>query len=1190
MRSFDATKRGGNLWESRLLEASAGTGKTFSIENIVLRLLIEEKALGIDEILVVTFTRAATLELRDRIRENISKVVGVLKRRSLFHFPFEQKTFEKSHPDYLCDLLEKGEESIKLARERLEEALYRFEEAQIFTIHSFCYKILREKAFEYDVTVDSWEEEGEISTMRIFSIVRDFLRTGVKRGLYSPEQLRIVLKEHRNKVENLERSLAKVSLKFAKIETFQNYQQASESFSKKVLELRNTRKWSSGDIIEDFKTLAPFYNKLCNRKGEVKEEYLKQAKFFARLFDEEEICDLDAVISHGFSFLEKMHSDNLKKNKDFPQEERLRHPSFFCAVQRELLPLVERESSFLEIFARMAADCSSLMKKRFVEQGVFSHDDILKEMGKLVEDEDVCRFIRGNYGAAVVDEFQDTDPFQWKIFYRLFVSKDAFEIPIYLVGDPKQSIYGFRRADIYTYLQAAYCLGKERWATLDTNYRSQAPLVRALNALFSPESVSDFMRLPRTGEEIAYQEVKPSGRVEEKSFSDGLGVVHFFVAEGKLNYKGGRWPDERMMEDFYFPYIAEEILRLYREDDIDFRQCAVLVRDRYEAEKLQRFLKKREIESVTQRSASLMESPSFSSLRELLRSVMRPESHSEAAIALGGRIIAWTHLQVREFCEGKRVDFVLERLYRLRESLFDRGFAHFFQDLMRSSWSEGETILEGLLARKGGGKLYQDLQQIAELFISEGRDADLSTESLLSFFEEMKSMDINEDERMKVRQGEDANAVHILTIHVSKGLEFDVVFALGLARRTPLKKGLLPVFQEGEEHLLVRDLDSAPYLDYLRELDSEKMRQLYVAMTRAKYRLYIPVAIDAAKRELPFASASPMELFLAKLGHEKMRDEELYSRIQSFDGEILFRFVKNLPKEVQITAFKLEKFEKIPFQKFQAKERKLKFSPPEVLDIPGDPLFIQSFSSLFTHSGRGNKGTPPKDWEEAEKTRYTLPVGSETGIVLHRILETLLLRETERPFTLECTAPHIHSILLGTPMRLWECVFSEIALDVLKYVLSDGKFFFSLEDILSDKMFVEMEFFFSEIYGKRKAGENCGEGFFKGFIDLVFEYNRKYYFLDWKSNWLGAFYENYGREDMEKSMKEHGYFLQAKIYLQALRNYLKIVDDRPFEECFGGCFYLFLRGMTRGEGDKGVYYISPEECGRLLKKEKWEFL
>jgi exodeoxyribonuclease V beta subunit len=296
-------------------------------------------------------------------------------------------------------------------------------------------------------------------------------------------------------------------------------------------------------------------------------------------------------------------------------------------------------------------------------------------------------------------------------------------------------------------------------------------------------------------------------------------------------------------------------------------------------------------------------------------------------------------------------------------------------------------------------------------------------------------------------------------------------------------------------------------------LDAEKMRQLYVVMTRAKQRVYVPVIEAPNVKEAKAGMASPFELYLEKL------------------GEPLESFVSRQPKE-QMTYEVLETAEMPAHEPSELR----KVPPPVQVTIPGKARFIDSFSSMYSSSADQTL-KPPHDFHTEEKTIHTLPAGSETGIILHRLLEKI-------PFRQYRDSKEIDPLLvIEEAYSEWRPVLAECVYEALHTPL-DG---FCLADIDSDAVYREVEFLYP-----------TSNGFTKGVIDLAFSHRGTCYLLDWKSNWLGPDNEAYRPEHLQEVMEHHHYYRQAEIYEEAFERYLNLFDNARF----GGTFYVFLRGMA----------------------------
>lgn len=985
MRSFNVLSRELNPLGTYFLEASAGTGKTFAIEHVVTRLILSGK-MTIDQILVVTFTRAATQELKERIRANLENVLN-------------------TDFDYVKALLETPKREY---RERLEEALASFDSAQIFTIHGFCYRMLSEFAFFANVHVS--DPDGNDYKKQLKQTILDFFRTELKPESYHPLQIARVLKKCGNDIDKVCEKITRVMEK-----EVEPIAQALSAFPGIKQEL----------FLEDFMQLSPCYKKMTHP------DFPQQAAQLGKILATGR-GDLEALLKDDEFFIEQMHEDNLKVRAKFP--ERLHYPGIFEKLGQEISSI----RNPMHTLQRIAKDCKSKWEEILKTKEHVSHDLILRKMQECLEQPHFCKAVQNKYKAAIVDEFQDTDPIQWDIFKRLFLNRmEAF----YLVGDPKQSIYSFRNADIKTYLKAAEEVGKEQLSYLDTNFRSDPSLVTALNALFA-----DYLPV----------KVKPGHT--DRPFADEKGHIHFFLAEGDMG-RGKKWPTIDLEQRFLFPFIAQEIHNL----QIPLNEICILVKDRYHATRLCAYLKQCHIPTVLKRTGSLLDSPVIVRMKELLEAVIEPDDWGKIKKVLSGPLVGYNHLELKDKYEEAKAAF------RKFKEIFDaKGFPFFLACFLQKKWVQGD---------------FPHFKQLAELLV----DQQLSADGLLHYLEELEKAD-PDDELLQIRSVDDEKSVTLMTTHMSKGLEFGVVFALGVCYR----------------HYSEEQQDE--------DLDDEKLRQLYVALTRAKHRLYIPLLF-------PFGNLSPLELF--------------------WKGKDPIEILNSLKNTVSLTYNNALATDTYPQPKELSQppaSKQESFSPPHF-----QIELLQSFSSLAQKTEAGEFKTPPVD---------ILPIGSETGHILHLILEKLF---SSKDFKIE----NIHHELKNTHLANWEQQVITLINETLDLPILENC---TLRSLDPRKMQAEMEFVFP-----------INDQLFKGFIDLVFEHEGKYYFLDWKSNWL----ENYS--DLESEMKRCDYFLQASIYTAALERYVKLFDTRPFSESFGGALYLFLRG-------KSLYSFRPIPYSPLLSQ------
>ncbi|MFI5333683.1 MAG: UvrD-helicase domain-containing protein [Chlamydiales bacterium] len=1095
VNTFDVLSRKLRVPGHRFLEASAGTGKTFAIEHLVVRLLIEEK-LPLEQILVVTFTRAATRELKMRIRACIESAASALKIKTAGF-------------DYLSRILEEGEESCQGALNSLKDALACFDRAQIFTIHGFCYRMLQEFAFEADLAFDlANPDDGNASSLRnTHEQIYAFLRSGFKPPLYSLSQIEAVMQKHQFDVHKIVLKIAKILERKRALSSSSSFQKMHAQFNTALsgVSLLEKDKW-----LDDLRKLAPHFKRVDLASAE-KQLVQLQLLIQKRNSTEEEF---DALLREKNWFLETFLPENLKKRAALPHPSELNYPGIFDELGRWLLPLWQETKDPLKTLVRMACDCESSSSH------ALSFDELLEKMRDSLENPKFCTHVQSRFRALIVDEFQDTDPIQWQIFETLFLKDPALLSALYLVGDPKQSIYRFRGADVYTYLNAA--LHVKESASLNTNFRARKSLIHALNTLFSHIADGKWLPLPSLAKFLSFMPVEaPEGKKEDK-LEDGKGAVHFFIAKEAIG-RERNFPTRKMEETFFFPFIAQEIQAIATRG-YSFRSCAILIKDRFQGERLQNYLKKVGIPSTTTRGRNLIGSNGFMVMQQFLEAERDP---SNIKLLLAGPVFGCSYDEINHPAQADLVHFLQASSQKFDEN----GFPLFFAEFLRFVW-QGKTVLERVMQIED---LYQELRGVAEFIMEEKSGG--SCEELILFLQEMKAR--GEERLMHFPERE---AVSLLTTHMSKGLEFEFVFALGLSSRHTLREELIFIRENGVEKIEeLGSLHSASSELYLNEQDAEKMRQLYVALTRAKIRVYVPLAFDLSPAELGKGEGAPIELFFSQ---EKTEDAACAT-------------LETLGKRASISYTRLAK---------SMMPQMVKRDPPPLI-APQEVQVTYARRSLLSFSILAKKNREidtSRVVPAAEgKSVHTLPLGAETGTVLHEIFEEIFKQKIFNAQHSQGRTRLITQRLAKSPLEGWEEVVIEIVDSALKLPLFREKSF-SLENLAEKNVIQEMEFLFS-----------FKGNLVKGCADLLFEWEEKYYLLDWKSNWLGPDEASYIDLQLEQTMHENDYFLQGAIYAAAFERYVKLFDRRPFEKLFGGAFYIFLRG-------KKTYHFTPD--GELLER------
>jgi exodeoxyribonuclease V beta subunit len=1068
--TFSVLNPNQDILGKKVLEASAGSGKTFAIEHIVVRLLLNDNPISIDQILVVTFTNAATKELKFRIRSNIEKAIRYLKGMDN----------ENNHFEYLNSYVGNFN-----ACSKLQDALDLFEISQIFTIHGFCFRILKEFAIDSDVIIDLKQNDHVQELMK--DTITDYLKYKINPNDFSSEQIEVLLNDCRG-LDNFCLKLIDSIDDVFEVDDNNRFISLYNKFNSKLKELDKIDEKSA---IEIFEQVAKDYKKKTNIK---KSSYVDQVKCLVSIVHEEN-CSIDQfkfLLKTKFSLFDFLDEGN----KKVKSQSAVLH-LFYQKVKEILYPIIKQALDPKILFFTITKEISKEINDMLDEKEILSFDRILLKTAKAITNQKLKEKIQNRYKAAIIDEFQDTDDIQFEIFENLFLNNTSIDA-FYLIGDPKQSIYSFRKANLYTYIKATERIGNINY--LDTNYRSTKALVDALNELFSENFSKNWLKLPQINKSLNYSPVK-TGKAADFKFSDELAAIHFFIAEDECKTK--KWPSASI-EEKYFSFITKEIIKLKNQHGFADNGFAVLVKDRYQAERLKNYFEKYYINSSTARASSLKDSHALNSLIDFFSAVLNPQDINLIKIACKGPFILFDDQRIIDL--ETDID-IFNQFNQLKKDL-QKGLGFFFSQFFISQWN-GFTVLENIASKKDVS-FYHDVIEIIEKMLSE---ENLTINKISSYFNGLLKLP-EDDERLKSNQNHGLG-VNILTTFMSKGLEYEIVFALGLASRT---------------------YQSSDFANHI-ETDAEKMRQFYVALTRAKYRVYVPLALDIKESSIKEGQFSCTEYFFNHiLGSANIiKKQDILDKLNFLQekGHVSYEFIQ-----------------KASIEKVLKQENEVILQPPKILQKNYLSSSIFSFSSLKCEEEKQpfNK-----------KNSLNLPAGANIGIVFHDILEKIIL-------SADYENKNIKKIIKGslefTEFETYEESFSKIIFKAFQIPLIEEDSF-CLKDVPVRNVKPEIEFMFS-----------FPENYIKGFIDLVFEYRGKYYIIDWKSNYLGETSHDYKTINLEAQMQKHDYFLQAAIYTKSLERYLKI-KNIDFDKHFGGVFYIFLRGFLFEE-KCGIYHFFPD--------------
>ena len=1088
-----------------VLEASAGTGKTYTIEGLVARYVAERFPLR--RLLVVTFTRAATAELRDRVRTRMVKVAE--------HLAAVIDGASPKSDDEVADLLAGGRELVPLdvVRERhrkLAEALSDFDAATISTIHGFCQQVLAGVGLTGDMDRQATLIEDERDV--VDAVVDDVL---------------------------------------------------VERFAGQV-----------GDVVVARRVLRAIAKALMDNP--------------------------DAAI--------------VPSSAEEPE----------VAVRVEL--------------ARRVRDEVERRKRAF---RLLSYNDLLVRLRDTLQDKErgaaARERLRGSYDVALIDEFQDTDPVQWEIFSSVFATDGSGGRSLVLIGDPKQAIYSFRGADVYAYLKASR--GRES-QSLQTNWRSDQGLLDAYNVVFSGAELGH--------DEIRYLPVSAAGGHEAPRLVDApvSAPLRLRVARRDDGYRAGKGgivagaARAHVAKD-----VAVEAVRLLESkatiidrgrDGIERgrrrvrpRDIAVLVRSNNEASLVQSELHDAGVPAVINGVGSVFATAAATEWLRLLEALEQPTSVTRARTATLTVFLGWSGERLADSrSDDRALDEVHEKLLAWAAILRDRSVASLLQTIVAH-----EHLPQRVLELPGGERNLTDVEHVAELLHAAQISEELGPSALTAWLRERiieASDDIDADERAR-RLESDAEAVQVLTVHRSKGLEYPIVFAPFLWSSND-RAPVVPVFHDeergGARSADVGGKESTGFGEHVNlhkdEAKGEELRLVYVALTRARHQAVVWWMPANWANKAPLSrlllcrnSRNGDVLNAASLGWLKPDDltrTDLETLADRTDAKMV---VESIPFDLPSPSWtdeeqRADPLSAAPFDRtLDLRWRRTSYSAitRAVHDAPrvGSEPDVEFTDDEALAPAAVVEGTAPSTAvteEEAALRAVALPLvgmpgGVDVGTFVHGIFEDT-----------DFAAPDLRGHL-GEVLEKWRVkrdvnigdrdVFLDgmvRAIETPLGPLAGGR---RLADLDASERLAELDFELPLVGGSADRSEQLAvaaigrlmrsyladddpvrpyaerlfdrafprdlRGYLAGSIDAVLRVDGRYMVVDYKTNWLGEPDQElsawqYRPAALVSAMERGHYPLQALLYAVALHRYLRWrVAGYSAQTHLGGVLYLFVRGM-----------------------------
>jgi len=1174
------------LQHSNLIEASAGTGKTYTLSLLYLRFILEsEPALSLQQMLVVTYTSAATKELKDRIRLRISEALRA----------FQQPAKAKGEYQQLCALFKDHSKALS----RLKTALLNFDQASIFTIHSFCQRALKETAFDAALPFKTELLDNDHDLMQ--ALVDDYWRINF---YHAPAALLALLSTQAITPDSL--------LTDIRVAVGKPY-------------LKRLKPQFRGDIGEQAQQLDVLYHHAIDTWQQSAEEIstlLRQhSGFYANV-----VKALDAMVA-GMQTLSARTITTAPK--DLPPKvemlivAKLQVKKNFAVIDHAFFGLWDDFLLARQQLAQSLKDYHNHLRNEVLDYlqqqlplekrrlGVMSFDDLLLQLqASLHKNPALAKLLANKYQVAMIDEFQDTDPVQYDVFQRIYGKSESSVV--FFVGDPKQAIYSFRGADIYTYLKASQ--DTQQQYTLNNNWRSHPQFIKALNQLFS------YGERPFYDANISYQTVaagQPQLQLQLQQPSLTTPEARAPLRLWKLEDTEGKKKSELM--DDIAAFVADDITRLLGAADegkahiatrpLEGGDIAVLVRSHRQGQQIKNALTERGIACVQSSKDSIFETHEAKQLLSVLLAIAKPSEEDQIRRALVSDFFAYRGDDLLHFDQDSNAwDRKLQSFTDWHQLWQTQGFMPMMRTMMRD-----EQVQAQLLSYANGERRLTNLLHLCELIHSESHQNSRGMEGTIRWLQQQSRHPTLSSDRLQLRLETDDKLVQIVTIHKSKGLEYGLIYCPYLwadSIKSASGEAAIMFHADDAAHTPSLDIGSAEREDHLgllaQEAYAENMRLLYVALTRAKYHCTVVALTEKISRYID-RSALGWLLSDGVSDGANAKNKQFISAYQQTITALVSQ------SDGVIAAEPLPEPPAQPLH-YQSKQSTPNLKARSFQKTIAKTYRISSFSGLTAgnhlqaHDHDASLLFHPTTTPH-NSLQDDFPRGATAGSCLHDIYQhsdftkplsistqepsaSAILRALDKWGFSDSLADSAHRLINNSLQAPLSPLNADLKLANLKLAnlklanispaqrLNEMEFHLPLNAVLSVQALQQLllqHLTGDKWQGVRNAIKHLDfeqlSGYLKGFIDLIFEYQGQYFVVDYKSNTL----DNYAEDNMLTAIAESHYYLQYLIYSVALHRYLQQrIANYSYQSHFGGVYYLFIRGMSEEGQGAGVFYDLPE--------------
>ena len=833
----------------RLIEASAGTGKTFSLSHLVLRLLTE-KEYSINEILVVSFTEATASEIKARI---IERLILALKIIESINTTVKPQKIDNVLNEWVDLNITSKERALYIAS-LLLEALERIDNADITTIHGFCSKTLRREAIENGNNLNPTIEKD--SNSLINEIVEEYWKKEILeieiselKGLFKSNFNRKNLIEVLSSLDNDPNNSFKQTFNDLKIEEslsnqLNNYSESlwikfTTIWEEKGQELEDSFREIAKDLrSQGIKDTKPYSSKPRKNRYELLSNWIEEYKEKKRPSYED--------IQNQNLINEYFHPKNIYQLD-------MKHKIDSCS--KEMEPILDIIGDLYDSPGEFVWEHALLWTKRELEKrkskkGLINYSDLLKlldpknQNSNAIKDEvnhnNIYKNLEQRYKVALIDEFQDTDPVQLRLLKKAFGNRSSHLL--LMIGDPKQAIYSFRGGSLNTYMKAREAC--DQIHLMNANYRSTKSLILTLNKLFLDGLIRS---------NLSTQELNPCSQedlLELNGIKEPFKVLNLIVTNQKEKAQRIKLDSKSKIEDKIPKVIGSYLLELLSNNpkDLNPSDICILVNRHDQAKNIHSYLSKIRIPSQLLSNENIFTREGAQILQIFINCIVSPHNQQKLALLACSELMQWKKEKLIKSKIDGDFDSLSSKFYELSKLFPTIGLLGCL-----SNFLEGKSIAD--LSNRGTllGDLYQSSQLVDEQIHRQKFNALRASQWLSSQrFQSIEQI----PEEYQPNSAISNSSVNIITIHKSKGLQFKIVICPYLWQKPPDRKSHL--WKDNQNLLISKkykwNKKYSSYQDFIRkESLNEAERLAYVAFTRAKKQLIVLWANAAGQEGNPLS-------------------------------------------------------------------------------------------------------------------------------------------------------------------------------------------------------------------------------------------------------------------------------------------------------------------------------------------------